>query len=66
MQNVSVSGKHRYGGGTSSMKRGCKVFLSPRRGEVSIMYVTWELLFLFVELILIFLTYMDNHNSKKK
>ncbi len=30
------------------------------------MYVTWELLFLFVELILIFLTYMDNHNSKKK
>ena len=30
------------------------------------MYVTWELFFLFVELILIFLTYMDNHYNKKK
>ena len=29
------------------------------------MYVTWELLFLFVGLILAFLTYVDNHNKKK-
>ncbi len=29
------------------------------------MYVTWELLFLFVGLILSILTYVDNHNKKK-
>lgn len=29
------------------------------------MYVTWELLFLFVGLILAILTYVDNHNKKK-
>ena len=29
------------------------------------MFVTWELLFLFVGVILALLTYIDNHNKKK-
>lgn len=28
------------------------------------MFVTWELLFLFVGVILALLTYIDNHNKK--
>lgn len=30
------------------------------------MFVTWELLFLFASFILALLTYIDNHNNKKK
>ena len=30
------------------------------------MFVTWELLFLFAGFILALMTYIDNHNNKKK
>ena len=29
------------------------------------MYVTWELLFLLIGVIIALLTYIDNHNKKK-
>jgi len=35
------------------------------RGEVMLMFVTWELLFLFAGFIIALLTYIDNHNKKK-
>ena len=70
MYNMSVlsSGKHqsrwRY---ILAFVRGCRFFLIclPDRGEVSFMYVTWELLFLFGGFILALLTYIDLHNKKK-
>lgn len=31
-----------------------------------LMFVTWELLFLFAGFIIALLTYIDNHNNKKK
>ncbi len=39
-------------------------FLPSRRGEVMLMFVTWELLFLFFGVLIALLTYIDNHNKK--
>ncbi len=38
--------------------------LPSRRGEVRLMFVTWELLFLFIGVLIALLTYIDNHNKK--
>ena len=42
------------------------VFAFLEQREVMLMFVTWELLFLFVGVILALLTYIDNHNNKKR
>ena len=48
----------------ASRTSGTQIFFAFPRGEVMLMFVTWELLFLFVGVILALLTYIDNHNKK--
>ena len=57
---------HHYGGGRFLYNRGSVIFFTFLvRREVVLMYVTWELLFLFGAFILALLTYIDNHNKKR-
>jgi len=48
----------------ASLYRECRFFLPSLRGEVMLMFVTWELLFLFAGFLIALLTYVDNHNKK--
>jgi hypothetical protein len=62
-------GAPKNGGGCFLKSRGSVslflfTFLAQR--EVMPMFVTWELLFLFAGFILALMTYIDNHNNKKK
>ena len=52
-----------YGGGCSPYS-GMQILFASPRGEVMLMYVTWELLFLFAGFIISLLAYIDIHNKK--
>jgi len=43
---------------------GMQILFAFPRGEVMLMFVTWELLFLFAGFLIALLTYIDNHNKK--
>ena len=48
----------------ASLDRETQILFAFPRGEVMLMFVTWELLFLLAGFIISLLTYVDNHNKK--